>query len=100
PPKPLTSTISIVSIKSTTAPEDVKTTDLVQDLLKNVLPPLYNGTADHVYVYGQTAVYADFTHVLASKMPLFIGAVVLLSFLLLMIAFRSVVVPMTAAIMN
>ncbi len=100
PAKPLTSSVTIVSIKSTTSPQDIKTTQLVSNLRKNVLPSLYAGSGDHVYVYGQTAVYADFTHVLATKMPLFIGAVVLLSFLLLMIAFRSLVVPLTAAVMN
>lgn len=99
-PKPLSSTLTIVSIKSTTAPEDVKTTDLVKNLRDNVLPQLYAGTGDHVYVYGQTAVYVDFAHVLASKMPLFVGAVVVLSFLLLLLAFRSIVVPLTAAVMN
>jgi RND superfamily putative drug exporter len=100
PPKPLTSSLSLVSIKSTTSPQAAATTDLVNHLRDDVLPPLYKGTSDRVYVYGQTAVYADFTHVLASKMPLFIGAVVLLSFLLLMIAFRSLLVPLTAAVMN
>jgi len=99
-PKPLSSTLTIVSIKSTTAPEDLKTTDLVKNLRTNVLPQIYAGTGDHVYVYGQTAVYVDFAHVLASKMPLFVGAVVLLSFLLLLLAFRSIVVPLTAAVMN
>jgi RND superfamily putative drug exporter len=100
PTKPLTARIAIVSVKSTTSPEDVKTTDLVHRLRNDVLPPVYGGTGSHVYVYGQTAVYADFTHVLSKKMPLFIGAVVLLSFLLLMLAFRSLVVPATAALMN
>jgi RND superfamily putative drug exporter len=98
--KPLTDTLTIVNIKSNTAPQDAKTTDLVQNLRKNILPPVYAGTGDKVYVYGQTAVYTDFAHVLSSKMPLFIGAVVVLSFLLLMLAFRSVVVPLTAAVMN
>jgi hypothetical protein len=46
-----------------------------------------HGTPDHVYVYGRTAAYTDFTHVLSSKMPYFIGAVVLLSYLLPTIAF-------------
>ena len=100
PPKPLTDRITVVSIKSITSPQDAKTTQLVKTLRSNVLPSVYRGTPDHVYVYGQTAVYTDFTHVLSSKMPLFIGAVVLLSFLLLMIAFRSLLIPLTAAIMN
>ena len=100
PPKPLTDRITVVSIKSITSPQDAKTTQLVKNLRSNVLPSVYRGTPDHVYVYGQTAVYTDFTHVLSSKMPLFIGAVVLLSFLLLMIAFRSLLIPLTAALMN
>jgi RND superfamily putative drug exporter len=100
PAQPLMDDIALVSLKSVTSPQDAATTDLVHHLRNDVLPPLYDGTADHVYVYGQTAVYTDFTHVLASKMPYFIGAVVLLSFLLLMIAFRSLLVPLTAALMN
>ncbi len=99
-PKPLNPTLTIVNIKSTTSPEDAKTTDLVNNLRDNVLPPIFSSTGDHVYVYGQTAVYVDFTHVLSKKMPLFIGAVVLLSFLLLLLAFRSLVIPLTAALMN
>ena len=58
------------------------------------------GPVINVYVFGQTAVSVDFTHVLSAKMPLFIAAVVGLSFLLLLIAFRSVVIPLTAAVMN
>jgi RND superfamily putative drug exporter len=100
PGKGLTDTISVVSFKSVTSPQDVKTTELVKNLRSNVLPSLYAGTSDHVYVYGQTAVYVDFAKVLSAKMPLFIAAVVGLSFLLLLIAFRSVVVPLTAAVMN
>ena len=65
-----------------------------------VLPPTYDGTANHVYVYGDTAIQVDFAKVLSAKMPLFIAAVVGLSFLLLLIAFRSLVIPLTAAIMN
>ena len=47
-----------------------------------------------------TAIYVDFAHVLSSKLPLFIGLVVLLSFLLLAVVFRSVVVPLLSAVMN
>ena len=100
PNKPLTNSLSLVSFKSVTSPQDIKTTDLVKHLRNDVLPSLYQGTSDHVYVYGQTAIYVDFAKVLSSKMPLFIGAVVGLSFLLLLIAFRSLVVPLTAAAMN
>jgi len=53
-----------------------------------------------VYVGGTTAIFADFAKVLSSKLPLFIGLVVVLSFILLAIVFRSLVIPLTAAIMN
>jgi RND superfamily putative drug exporter len=100
PARGLTPELSIVSFKSLSAPQDEATTNLVTHLRDDVLPPIYDGTGDHVYVFGQTAIQVDFTHVLAAKMPLFMAAVVGLSFLLLLIAFRSLVVPLTAAVMN
>ena len=51
-------------------------------------------------VGGQTAIFEDFSKVLANKLPLFIGVVVLLSFLLLMAVFRSLVIPAMASLMN
>jgi RND superfamily putative drug exporter len=53
-----------------------------------------------VYVGGNTAIFVDFARVLSSKLPLFIGLVVVLSFLLLAMVFRSLVIPLTAAAMN
>jgi RND superfamily putative drug exporter len=53
-----------------------------------------------VLVGGTTAIFEDFSHILSAKLPLFIGIVVLLSFLLLMAVFRSLVIPLTAAVMN
>jgi len=100
PTRGLSEQLSLVSFKSLSAPQDEKTTQLVNKLRNDVLPPLYSGTGNHVYVFGMTATQVDFTDVLSSKLPLFIAAVVGLSFLLLMIAFRSLLVPMTAAAMN
>jgi putative drug exporter of the RND superfamily len=97
---PLNDSAAMVSFKSTASPQDAKTYSLVRHLRSDVLPPTYDGTANHVYVYGDTARQVDFAKVLSAKMPLFIAAVVGLSFLLLLIAFRSVVVPLTAAVMN
>ena len=98
--KPLTPTLNLISFKSVSAPQDEATTNLVNRLRHDVLPSVYNGTPDHVYVYGQTAIYVDFAKVLGDKLPLFITAVVGLSFLLLLVAFRSLLVPLTAAAMN
>ncbi|MDQ2837051.1 MAG: MMPL family transporter [Actinomycetota bacterium] len=92
--------IALISFKSITSPQDAKTTDLVKNLRSTVLPPLYNGTSEHIYVYGVTAIFVDFAKVLSSKMILFFVAVIGLSFLLLLVAFRSLVIPLTAAVMN
>ncbi len=97
---PVSGDVALVTFKSTTSPQDVRTTDLVKRLRSSVLPPLYQGTDNHIYVYGITAIFVDFAKVLAAKMPLFFAAVIGLSFLLLLVAFRSVVIPITAAIMN
>ena len=97
---PLTDNIAFVSFKTTTSPQSEKTYQLVGHLRSDVLPPLYDGTANRIYTYGDTAINVDFAKVLGRKMPLFIAVVVGLSFLLLLVAFRSLVIPLTAAVMN
>jgi RND superfamily putative drug exporter len=92
--------IALITFKSQTSPQDVKTSTLVRTLRSDVLPPLYANTDNHIYVYGVTAIFEDFAKVLSAKMPLFFGAVIGLSFLLLLVAFRSLVIPLTAALMN
>ena len=69
-------------------------------LRHQVIPRATSGSGVHVLVGGQTAIYADFASVLSSKLPLFIGVVVLLSFLLLCAVFRSLAIPLMAAAMN
>jgi RND superfamily putative drug exporter len=96
----LTDDIAFVNFKTTTSPQSENTYKLVRKLRADVLPPLYKGTSNHIYMYGDTAINVDFAKVLARKMPLFIAVVVGLSFLLLMVAFRSLVIPLTAAVMN
>ncbi|HST48157.1 MMPL family transporter [Jatrophihabitans sp.] len=97
---PVSRDVALVTFKSSTSPQDARTTDLVKRLRNSVLPPLYQGTGNHIYVYGITAIFVDFAKVLSAKMPVFFIAVIGLSFLLLLVAFRSVVIPVTAAIMN
>ncbi|MGE5227855.1 MAG: MMPL family transporter, partial [Planctomycetaceae bacterium] len=65
-----------------------------------VIPSSVGTSGLTVYVGGITAIFADFATVLSGKLPVFIGVVVLLSFLLLMIVLRSLLVPLKAAIMN
>ncbi|MDT4909554.1 MAG: putative drug exporter of the superfamily, partial [Pseudonocardiales bacterium] len=92
--------ISAFQIFPTSSPQSAATSNLVTRLRHHVIPPAETGTGIHVYIGGQTATNVDFASVLASKMPLFVGLVVLLSFLLLMLVFRSLLIPLTAALMN
>ncbi len=82
------------------APQDQATTDLVKRLRNDVLPPVEQSTHTSVLVGGSTASQVDFASVLSSKLPLFIGIVVVLAGLLLMVVFRSLVIPIQAAAMN
>jgi putative drug exporter of the RND superfamily len=82
------------------APQAVATTNLVNHLRHDVLPPVKHQTGAKILVGGFTAGSIDFSHVLSNKLPLFIGIVVVLSALLLFVIFRSVVIPIQAALMN
>jgi RND superfamily putative drug exporter len=92
--------VVLVNVYPQTAPQDAATTDLVNHLRSDTIPQAVGTSGVNVLVGGTTAIYIDFANVLASKLPLFIGLVVLLSFLLLMTVFRSFVIPLTAAVMN
>jgi RND superfamily putative drug exporter len=82
------------------SPQAASTSALLTVLRQDVVPKASAGSGVHVLIGGQTAIFADFSSVLSSKLALFIGVVVLLSFLLLTAVFRSLVIPATAAIMN
>src|SRR3984885_7023658 len=92
--------VAVFEVYPGSAPQAVATTDLVNRLRGNVLPPLEHQTGARVLVGGFTAGSIDFSHVLSKKLPLFIGIVVVLSALLLFVIFRSVVIPIQAALMN
>jgi RND superfamily putative drug exporter len=89
-----------IRVYPTTSPESSQTTSLVKRLRNHVLPPIAASTGATVFVGGITAAQVDFAHVLASKLPLFIGVVFLLSALLLLVVFRSLVIPIQAVLMN
>ena len=95
--RPAVATANVVPEGS---PQDASTTDLVHQLRGETIPDATAGSGARVLVGGQTAVFEDFSNVLSEKLPLFIGVVVLLSFLLLMAVFRSLVVPLMASAMN
>jgi RND superfamily putative drug exporter len=99
-PVPQGPELAILTAYPVSAPQAAATTDLIAHLRTQVIPQATAGTGLTVYVGGLTAVFVDFSNVLTSKLPLFIGVVVGLSFILLAIVFRSLLIPLKAAIMN
>ncbi len=95
-----TGEVATFSVYPDSSPQAYATTVLVKDLREHVIPPVAARTGVVAYVGGVTAGGVDFATVLAHKLPLFIGVVVLLSALLLMVVFRSLVIPLQAAVMN
>jgi len=92
--------VKLLPVIPSTGPAAHETEQLVHRLRDDVLPSATAGSDLKVYVGGSTAASVDNTEYVANRLPLFIGAVILLSFLLLMVVFRSVLVPLKAAIMN
>jgi RND superfamily putative drug exporter len=90
--------IALIEARPTSAPQDEATAKLIDTLRDDVVPRASGGLP--VYVGGITAIFDDFAGVLTDKLPLFIAVIVLLGCLLLMIAFRSILIPVTAAVMN
>jgi RND superfamily putative drug exporter len=82
------------------SPQSGATASLVTRLRDTVIPPIERSTGARVYVGGSTAAQVDFSHVLSSKLPLFIAVVIALAALLLVLVFRSLVIPVQAAVMN
>ncbi|MDO0911568.1 MMPL family transporter [Streptomyces sp. DT2A-34] len=82
------------------SPQSRQTSDLVDRLRSEVLPRAETGTSLDVHVGGMTAGYDDFADVIVGKLPLFVGVVIGLGCLLLLLAFRSVGIPLKAAVMN
>jgi RND superfamily putative drug exporter len=90
---------AVLTVNPTTGPQDEETDELVRHLRADVLPATVAGTDAKVMLTGQ-AMATDLADRLMSRLPIFIAAVVAMSFLLLMIVFRSVLVPFKAAVMN
>jgi RND superfamily putative drug exporter len=92
--------VATASIYPRGSPQAASTANLLTTVRGTVVPAAERGTGVHVLVGGETAIFVDFANVLSSKMPLFVGIVVVLSFLLLTAVFRSLVIPSVAALMN
>jgi len=95
-----TDTGAVIVVVPTTSPQAAQTETLVNTLRSDVIPPVVKGTDVNAQVGGETASSIDAAAFLGSRLFLVIGAVLVLSFLLLMTVFRSVVLPLKAVIMN
>jgi RND superfamily putative drug exporter len=93
-------TTGVFTVISKSEPWADETVELVENLRDTVIPKALAGTKTSSYVGGQTAGYIDLASQIAEKLPLMIAIVVALSFLVLLVAFRSLLVPIKAAAMN
>ncbi len=92
--------VAVMEAYPGSAPQAAATTNLVNTLRQEVFPPLKRKLGVGISVGGFTAGSIDFSHVLSAKLPLFIAIVVVLSALLLLVIFRSLVIPIQAGLMN
>jgi len=91
---------AVIIADPTTAPQAAATAELVTTLRHRVIPSVTRGTGVEVLVGGETAGGVDAAGYLSSRLYWVIGGVIVLAFLLLMAVFRSVVIPVKAAVMN
>jgi RND superfamily putative drug exporter len=92
--------VAVAQVLLTGSPQAKSTSQLITRLRTTGIPQATHNSHLTVYVGGQTALGNDFAAQLSSKFPIFVLGVVALSFLLLMIVFRSLLIPATAAVMN
>ena len=90
--------LEVITVVPRTSAQATATSDLVTTLRHHVIPAAEAGTGLHVYVGGPTASSIDLSSALMSRLPLYLGLIALLGFILLTLAFRSVLIPLTGAV--
>lgn len=91
---------AVLTVVPRSAPQSRATSELVDTLRRDVIPRAGRGSTMEAHVGGVTAGYDDFAGVIVGKLPLFVGVVITLGCLLLLLAFRSLGIPLKAAAMN
>ncbi|WP_285524805.1 MMPL family transporter [Streptomyces lavendulae] len=91
---------AVLTVVPRSAPQSRATSELVDTLRRDVIPRAAQGSTMEAHVGGVTAGYDDFAGVIVGKLPLFVGVVIALGCLLLLLAFRSLGIPLKAAAMN
>ncbi|SEE97704.1 putative drug exporter of the RND superfamily [Streptomyces sp. 3213] len=101
---PLTTTkdgdVLVGTVYSKQSPQSADTTDLTNRLVHDTLPDAVSGTSAKGYVTGTTAAQVDFRDIVSSRLPLIIGVVVALAFLIILAVFRGLLVALKAAVLN
>jgi RND superfamily putative drug exporter len=100
PPITADTHLAVIEVIPTTSPESAHTADLVDTLRNTTIPAAEHGSTMQAYVGGVTATNKDFAAALGARLPAFLAVVIGLGFILLVFAFRSLLIPLTAAIMN
>ncbi|GAA2621534.1 MMPL family transporter [Dactylosporangium fulvum] len=100
PPLPSSAGLSTIIVFPDAGPQDARTAELVDRLRSQTLPPLAASSGATLLVGGSTAAVVDFADAVSGRLPIFIGLVVGLSALLLLVVFRSVLIPIKAALLN
>ncbi|GAA0714690.1 MMPL family transporter [Dactylosporangium roseum] len=100
PPLPSSADLSTIIVFPDAGPQDARTAELVDRLRSQTLPPLAAGSGATLLVGGSTAAVVDFADAVSGRLPIFVGLVVGLSALLLLLVFRSVLIPIKAALLN
>jgi putative drug exporter of the RND superfamily len=93
-------TAAVLQVYPSTSPQSAATSGLVLRLRDTLIPRATAGTGIAVYVGGPTATYIDLSTLLGSRLLPFIAVVLVIGFLLLLILFRSLAIPLTAAVLN
>jgi RND superfamily putative drug exporter len=91
---------ALITVEPTTGPQEIATEELVERLRDDVIPAATQGTDMEAHVGGITATNIDLNASVVERLPFLIGGVVILSVVLLVVAFRSLVIAFTAAVMN
>ncbi|MGL4340336.1 MAG: MMPL family transporter [Rhodoglobus sp.] len=92
---------ALLQVVASTNPQDEQTVDLIETIRNDIVPDLESTTPSlTVNVGGSTALFKDFSDLVTDALPIFFTAVILLSVLLLMIAFRSLLIPLLGGLMN
>ncbi|MFI9248699.1 MMPL family transporter [Streptomyces sp. NPDC053069] len=92
--------VLVTTVTPTTGPQDAATDALLDTLSGQTLPKALDGTGARAYLTGSVAGHADFRDTVGERLPIVIGIVLVLAFLLLMTVFRSVVIPLKAVVLN